>query len=439
MARVKALARPRLAPTDDMEAQAGRLQARLRRFGSPAALHYDKPVEIVRGDGALLFDVAGQPYLDFHAKGVLVGHGNPDVASAVAAQTARLNVQTRYLHDLVDGYAERLLTLFPAPLDNVVMTNSGSEAMDLALRTARLVTGRQGVIVTSGASHGRTSAAAEISPLFAPRGLPTYVRTIPAPNLAMAGNQKLAAWFAAQVREAAQSLAASGAGVAALVVDSVFASDGVFTDPPGFLAEAAEAVRAAGGLFIADEGRAGFGRVGGVMWGFARHEMVPDIVVLGRALGNGYPSGAMLTRPDYLTRAAEEAPFFASFGANPVAAAAGQAVLETIAEEGLLRHAARAGEHLRRGLNSLAKSFMRVDMVRGAGLILGVDIANPENGEPDPAGARQIVNMMRQNFVLLGIGGVHGQTLKLCPPLCISLGQLDLFLENFRAVLAAMG
>ncbi len=423
-------------PDQDTEL-AGRLQAR-RKWSGDIALHYDKPVDMARGEGVYLFDRAGHRYLDMYNNVPSVGHGHPEVVSAIAAQAATLNTHSRYLNSTVEEYAARLLGQFPAPLGNLVMTCTGSESNDLALRIARAVTGRQGIIVTQAARHGSTAAVAEISPPLS-QSVPPYVRTIPAPDAALAGAVPLGAWFAEQVREAIAALEENGAGVAALILDSLFASDGVFTDPPGFLAEAVEAVRAAGGLFIADEVQAGFGRTGGGLWGFTRHGVVPDIVTLGKPMGNGYPMGGVVTRPDYLACVTEKSPYFSSFGGSPVAAAAGMAVLDVIESEGLIRNAARSGAALKTGLRGLAKSFPRIGAVRGAGLFIGADLINPESGAPDPVGARRVVNMLRQNFVLIGMAGLYGHTLQIRPPLCFATGHAAHFLEVFRAVLANLG
>ncbi len=427
---------------EDIERQdpvlAERVRAHRDSFGTAAMLHYERPLEVARGEGVYLFDAAGHRYLDLYNNVPSVGHGHPEVVSAIAAQAATLNTPARYLSGVVEQYAARLLALFPAPLGNLVMTCTGSEANDLALRVARAVTGRQGVIVTRAARHGTTAAALEISPFFCPEALPPYVRTVPAPDPAVAGCAPLGAWFAAQVREAALALEESGAGVAAMILDSVFVSDGVFTDPPGFLAEAVGALRMAGGLFIANEVQAGFGRTGTEFWGFARHGLVPDIVTLGKPMGNGYPMGGVVTSPAHLARFSRDVPYFSSFGASPVAAAAGLAVLDVIEGEGLLRNAARIGDVLRKGLKTLAKTAPRLGALRGAGLILGAEVIDPETGAPDPDMARRVANLLRQNFVLIGLAGLHGNVLKIRPPLCFGAAHAAHFLEVLRAVLVSL-
>ncbi|MDE1896322.1 MAG: aminotransferase class III-fold pyridoxal phosphate-dependent enzyme [Rhodospirillales bacterium] len=424
------------SPTELSDAELEqRLEARRKWLGE-TAFAYDPPLEPVRGDGVYLYDSAGQRYLDMHSNVPSVGHGHPEVVSAIAAQAATLNTHSRHLNNAVEAYAARLVGLFPAPLGGLIMTCSGSEANDLALRVARLVTGRQGIIVTSGARHGSTAMTAEISPgLNQP--LPAHVRTIPAPNPRLAGADALGSWFAARVREEAAILNKTGAGFAALVLDSAFAFDGVFTDPPGFLVEAVEAARQAGGLFIADEVQAGFGRTG-ELWGFSRHGVVPDVVTLGKPMGNGYPVGGVVMRAEHLARLNASAPYFSGCGGSPVAAAAGMAVLDVIEAEKLVRNAGRSGELLRKGLRRLAKSFPRVAAVRGAGLLFGVDMVSPKTGAPDPEAAGQAINALRRNFILAGRAAPTSHILQLRPPLSISAEQVAQFLEGFSGVLATL-
>ena len=421
------------APTDGIDAGLElRLQARRKWLGD-AALEYDPPLEPVRGDGVYLFDDSGQRYLDMDSHAPSVGHGHPEVASAIAAQAATLNTHSRHLNKAMEAYAARLLGMFPAPLDNLVMTCSGSEANDLALRIANIVTGQRGVIVTSGARHGSTAMTAEISPGLR-QPLPAHVRTIPPPDPRLAGKAELSGWFAARVREEAEFLRETGAGLAALVLDSTFGFDGVFTDPPGFMAEAVNVARAAGGLFVADEVQTGFGRTG-VMWGFSRHGVVPDVVTLGKPMGNGYPVGGVVTRGDYLARLNDHAPYLSGCGGSPVAVAAGMAVLDVIEAENLARNAGRSGEALRKGLRRLAKSFPLIGAVRGAGLSIGVELTAPGAGAPDPGMARRVINALRRDFVLTGSAGPGGHTLLLRPPLPISTAQVAHFLEVFGGVL----
>jgi 4-aminobutyrate aminotransferase-like enzyme len=413
------------------------LQERLARreatFGAASVLFYEQPIEMVRGHGVHLYDAAGAEYLDMYNNVPSVGHSHPHVVSAIAAQAARLNIHTRYLTRPVEDYATRLLAQFPAPLTNLVMTCTGSESNDLAMRIAKAVTGAGGFIVTRAAYHGNTETVTAISPSsFTAAAAAAHVRLISAP----AASGDVAGQFVAELRAAIADLQASGIGFAALVVDSIFSSDGIFADPAGFLQPALDAVHEAGGLFIADEVQPGFGRTG-MMWGFARHGLVPDIVTMGKPMGNGFPMGGVVTRPEFLARFCQETGYFNTFGGNPVAAAAGEAVLDVIEEEGLIENAAATGALLQEGLLGLQKEFARIGGVRGAGLFLGLDFCDPDSGAPDQPMASHVINVLRQKFILIGAAGLYGHTLKIRPPLCFRPLHAGWFLERLREVLRA--
>lgn len=411
-----------------------RLARRQATFGAASVLFYEQPVEMVRGHGVYLYDAAGGKYLDMYNNVPSVGHCHPHVVSAIAAQAARLNVHTRYLTRPVEDYAVRLLGHFPASLSNLAMTCTGSESNDLALRIATAVTGGRGFIVTRAAYHGNTAAVAAISPSsFTGAAVAPHVRLIPAPT---AGGD-VAGLFAESVRAAIDDLQASGIGFAALVVDSIFSSDGIFADPAGFLRPALELVHAAGGLFIADEVQPGFGRTGAGLWGFSRHNIVPDIVTMGKPMGNGFPMGGVVTCPEYLARFCQETGYFNTFGGNPVAAAAGDAVLDVIEEERLIANAARVGDILAQGLQAMRAEFSRIGGVRGAGLFIGLDVCDPETGAPDQPMASHVINALKQNFILIGAAGLYGHTLKIRPPLCFAPDHAARFLDTLRGILRA--
>ncbi|MDD2705738.1 MAG: aspartate aminotransferase family protein [Acidocella sp.] len=418
-------------------ALAERLAKRQATFGAASVLFYEQPIEMVRGQGVHLYDASGRRYLDMYNNVPSVGHCHPEVVSAIAAQAAALNVHTRYLNRMVEGYAERLLGKFPAPLGNLVMTCTGSESNDLAMRIAIAVTGKRGFIVTRSAYHGNTAAVTAISPSsFSAAPVAPHVRLIPAPDEAAAPDGDVGASFAAHVRAAIDSLNEAGIGFAGLVVDSIFSSDGIFADPPGFLKKTLAVVHEAGGLFIADEVQPGFGRTGGGLWGFSRHGIVPDIVTMGKPMGNGYPMGGVVTRPDYLAQFCQETGYFNTFGGNPVAAAAGNAVLDVLEGEGLVENAAQVGGLLCRELLGLQREFSRIGGVRGAGLFIGLDFNDPETGAPDTPMASHVINAMKQSGILIGAAGLYGHTLKIRPPLCFTAGHASFFLETLRRILS---
>lgn len=424
------------SPADRAGLDAGEaaLVARRERVLGPAyRLFYRHPVHPVRGEGAWLHGSDGRAYLDAYNNVACVGHAHPRVVDAIARQAALLNTHTRYLDEGVLAYAERLVSTFPAELSQVMFTCTGSEANDLAWRVARQATGGTGVIVTTHAYHGVTAAVAAFSPSLGPAvPLGPEVRTVPPPGGEPAG---AGVRFGEAVAAAAADLSRNGIRPAMLVVDTVFSSDGVVADPVGLLAPAAAAIRAAGGLFVADEVQPGFGRLGASLWGFERHGVVPDLVTLGKPMGNGYPVAALVGWPDHLDAFGRSSRYFNTFGGTPVAMAAAGAVLDVIEGEGLVGNAARVGRRLREGLEGLAATSPLLGETRGAGLFLGVDVV--EDGHPSPARAATIVNALRERLVLVSASGPHAATLKIRPPLVFSAAQADLLVERLKETLAA--
>jgi len=413
----------------------GRVRQRAKLFGPASVLFYDRPLEFVRGSGCWLYDAEGSAYLDAYNNVPSVGHCHPHVVEAATQQLARLNVHNRYLHQEITDYAERLIATLPAGLSHITFTCTGSESNDLALRLASQFTGARGVIVTEAAYHGNTALVSEVSPSLMKRIAPApHVRLIPAPN-------GLAETFAEHVQAAIRELNDSGVGFSALLVDSIFSSDGVFTDPPGFMAAAIDAVHRAGGLFIADEVQCGFGRTGSSLWGFGRHGVQPDVVTFGKPMGNGYPIGAVATRPEILDGFCSKYGYFNTFAGTPVAAAVGQAVLDVIEREGLMENARQVGEHLKRELCLLAARHPAIADIRGAGLYLGVELVAQESGSPAPAPApapelaAAVLNGLRDRHVLIGAAGRHGNVLKIRPPLCFSKANGDRLIAALGDVL----
>ncbi|OWU74780.1 4-aminobutyrate aminotransferase [Marinibacterium profundimaris] len=404
---------------------------RLRNLGAASVLFYREPIEMVAARGAWMEAKDGRRYLDCYNNVPSVGHSHPQVVAAVCDQIGRLNTNTRYVVEVVDTYIDALKAKLPESLENVVLTCSGSEANDLALRVARAATRARGVIVTETAYHGNTELTTQVSPSAWKRGgKPDWVECIPAPTPKTARN------FGESVARAMAALQARGHRVAALLADSIFSSDGVYADPQGFLDAGVEAVRLAGGLFIADEVQPGFARTGSAFWGFARHGVVPDMVTMGKPMGNGFPMAGLAARPEHLAMFCRDVGYFNTFGGNPVAAAAGLAVLRVIADEGLEENAAWAGGRLKSGLGRLAKETGCLGEIRGAGLFLGVDIRKAESGRPDPDRTSGIINGLRDEGVLIGAAGKHGATLKIRPPLCLSAEEVDHFLGAFERVVA---
>jgi 4-aminobutyrate aminotransferase-like enzyme len=422
------------ARVDELDERTAQLvRRRAAALGPAYRLFYREPLEFVRGERAHLFDRDGADYLDAYNNVPSVGHAHPRVVAAIADQAARLNTHTRYLSEATVDYAEQLLATFPDGLDHVMFTCTGSEANDLALRVAKAATGGEGVIVTWNAYHGVTTEVAGISPsLVGLDGMPPWARAVRAPGRVPGG---AAANLAEAVEATIGELAAFGIRPAALIVDTIFASDGVYPSVDG-LRDAVAAIRKAGGLFIADEVQPGFGRLGDGMWGFARHGLEPDIVTLGKPMGNGYPVAGMVVRPEVLEPFATRMRYFNTFGGNPVAIAAAQATLDVIGDEGLVNNARSMGEKLRNGIDSIGSP--RILDVRGAGLFLGVDLVDAD-GQPDEGFTLDVVNGLRDRRVLLSATGFDNATLKIRPPLVFDDADADRLLTELAAVLRNYG
>jgi 4-aminobutyrate aminotransferase-like enzyme len=431
----------------DMRAASGldpdvaNLVARRRRvFGPTSMLFYARPINLVRGEGVWLIGADGTRYLDAYNNVASVGHCHPRVVAAVSRQMATLNTHSRYLCEIVYTYAERLLATLPRELSNIVLTCTGSESVDLALRIARAVTGGTGFIVTENAYHGNTLAVTEISPSSASAETRNpHVFLVPAPDTYRAQSEDVGPLFAANIRKAIGAMKRKKIRFAGLVADSIFSSDGIFLGEPGFMAEAIASVRKAGGVFIADEVQPGFARTGERMWGFERHGLVPDMVVMGKPMGNGYPIGGVAVKPDLLETFGATSGYFNTFGGNPVAAAAGLAVLETLEAETLQQNALEVGAYLLAELDGVARRFKRVGDVRGKGLYIGVELVRDRKSKkPDRDAATRVVDMLRDRNVLVGIAGPQGNVLKIRPPLCFERDHADLLVKALRDSLATL-
>ncbi|CAB3639547.1 aspartate aminotransferase family protein [Achromobacter pestifer] len=417
------------------------LIARRQRLLGPAyRLFYESPVHLVRGEGVWLYDAQGKPYLDAYNNVVPLGHCHPGVVEAITRQASILNTHTRYVHETVLDYAEALLATFPAGLGQVMFTCTGSEANDLALRIAQGHTGATGLIVTRFAYHGVTLSIAQASPSLGRYAtLGPAVRTVAAPDTYRQGAAAVGPALAQAVREAIADLARQGLRPAALLVDTIFSSDGVQAAPAGFLGEAVDAVRAAGGLFIADEVQAGMGRTGQAMWGFMRHGVAPDLVTMGKPLGNGHPVAGVAARADVLEAFGRNGRYFNTFGGNPVSAAAGLAVLRAVQGERLMENAEQVGAYLQDGLRGLAARHDIIGDVRGAGLFIGVELVRDRRSrEPATEEAARIVNGLRDRQVLTGSAGEHANTLKIRPPLPFSKADADRLLAALDETLAVL-
>ncbi|MGH2379686.1 MAG: aspartate aminotransferase family protein, partial [Candidatus Limnocylindria bacterium] len=406
-------------------------------------LTYQRPLHLVRGDGAWMFDTDGRGYLDAYNNVPVVGHSHPRVVEAITRQAATLNTNTRYLHENVVELAERLTATMPEGLDTVMFVNSGSEANDLAWRLATTVTGGDTGLVTDWAYHGVTAAIADFSPTEWPRGeQPPGVETFPAPDTyrgVYADADSPGSVARAEMGAAVDRLAERGRRPAALLIDSTFTADGIFVPAPSVVAELIAAACDAGALFVADEVQSGFGRTGDDLWGFPAWNVVPDIVTLGKPMGNGHPVAAVITRAEIADRFASQTTFFSTFGGNPVACAAALAVLDVIADEGLIANAASVGGWLRTALADLAARHPAIGDVRGRGLMVGVELVTDRDGrQPARDLAVRIKDEMRERGVLIGTTGRAGNTLKIRPPLCVTDDEARLIVQTLDSALAAV-
>lgn len=423
-------ARATSSARDDMIAR------RRAALGPAYRLTYQNPLHIVRGEGVWLYDADGQAYLDAYNNVPCVGHCHPRMVAALSKQAAVLNTHTRYLHDNVIDYAERLLATFPSGIGHVMFTCTGSEANDLAYRIAQYHTKNKGFIITDHAYHGGTKVIAELSPSLGDVVMTgENVFVVPAPD----SYRGLDLSFAANVEKAIHTMMQKGMKPAALIVDTVFASDGVFTDPAQFLAPAVEAVRRAGGLFIADEVQAGFGRTGTHMWGFARHGIVPDIVTMGKSMGAGHPMAGVALKPHLVEDFGRHSRYFNTFGGNPVSAAVGMAVLDVIEDEKLMQNAQETGDALRAGIRQLAEKHAIIGDVRGAGHFTGVElVTDRELKTPATDIAARAINAMRDKRILISSAGAHSNILKIRPPLPFAAEHADMFVSALDDVLSAL-
>ncbi len=406
-------------PEDDL------LGARRRTIGPSLSLSYDRPLHITRGWKQYLYDATGRGYLDCVNNVAHVGHCHPAVTRAASEQMALLNTNTRYLHRKLTDYAERLTATLPDPLRVVYLVCSGSEANELALRLARAHTGRNGVIVVDTAYHGNTNALVEISPYKfngpGGRGRPPHVQVVPLPDVYRGVPYE---------RTVAGAAAAGNAG--AFLCESALGCGGQIILPPGYLRDAFAAVHQAGGVCISDEVQTGFGRAGTHFWMFETQGAAPDIVTMGKPIGNGHPMGAVVTTREIAASFDNGMEYFNTFGGNPVSCAVGLAVLDVIREEGLQENARVTGEYLMAGLRDQAHHDPLIGDVRGQGLFIGVELVRDrETRQPAAAEASALVNRMKDRGILLSTDGPYHNVIKIKPPIVFSRRDADRVLSEW--------
>lgn len=415
------------------------LERRARLMGPNVPTFYRTPVHLVRGEGVWLWDADGRRYLDCYNNVPHVGHCHPHVVQAICRQSGLLNTHTRYLHDLVLDYIERLGKTLGHGISQAIMTCTGSEANDIALRMAQAVTGKTGIIATDNTYHGNTALVSQLSTRRPPiGGYARNVRLVPAPDsLRPVGGttEGQAEAFAGHVARAIAELEAEGCGFSGILLCPLFANEGLPDLAPGFLAPTVAVVRAAGGVIIADEVQPGFGRAGSHFWGHDRLGFAPDVVTMGKPMGNGHPVAAVFARPDVMAAFREAFGYFNTFGGNPVSAAAAMAVMDVIEAEGLVENARSTGAYVLERLRALRHPW--IAQVRGAGLFFGLEFMT-DDGAPATAFVADLIEGMVARGVLLNNIGKHRNTLKMRPPMPFSRENADLLADTLAEVLAAI-
>jgi 4-aminobutyrate aminotransferase-like enzyme len=398
------------------------VKERQRLLGRNLSIAYERPLNIVRGSMQYLFDEEGRRYLDAYNNVAHVGHCHPKVVAAGQRQMELLNTNTRYLSELILEYAEKLTATLPEPLNVCYFVNSGSEANELAIRLARAHTKAREMIVLDHAYHGNTTTLIDLSPYKhngpGGEGPPSWVHTVPLPSSEL---------------DAAAVTAKIGPQLCGFIAESLPSVAGQIVLPQGYLGRVYDAVRDAGGVCIADEVQTGYGRVGTHFYGFEMYDVVPDIVVLGKPIGNGHPIGAVVTTGAIADSFDNGMEFFSTFGGNNVSCAIGLAVLEVVQEENLQQHALRIGERLLEGLRELQQRHSLIRDVRGSGLHLGVELVRDH--EPATREASRIVNQLREHGILIGTDGPHHNVLKIRPPMPFADPDADHLLTTLENVL----
>ena len=407
-------------------------------LGPNVATFYDEPLNAVRGDGVWLWDDEGRRYLDCYNNVPHVGHCNPRVVQAICDQARVLNTHTRYPHAGILDYVERLTGTFESGLDTAILTCTGSEANDIALRMAEAMTGKRGIVATDATYHGNTTLVSHLSKSNEPEvgfGLGGYLRHVEAPDSYRIDDPD-GMRFAAHVQAAIEDLEASGAGFAALIICPLFLNEGFPTQAEGWLKPAAEAVRRAGGVLICDEVQSGFGRCGSHFWAHQRQGVVPDVVTLGKPMGNGHPVGGVVTTPEIMARFRNSFRYFNTFGGNPVSCAAAMAVLEELEDKQLQAHAAKMGTLALERLRALAQKYEVIGDVRQSGMVFGAEfVTDRATKAPASDYADRVVNEMRRRGVILSKLGRHKNTLKIRPPMPFGEEHLDILIDTLDAVL----
>lgn len=414
-------------------------------LGPNVSTFYEDPVHLVRGEGVWVWDADGRRYLDCYNNVPHVGHCHPQVVQAIAEQAATLNTHTRYLHEGILDYVERLTASFEDTLTTAILTCTGSEANDIALRMAEAITGKQGIIATDHTYHGNTSVVAQLSLTNATSlGSVNHVRHVPAPDsyrpLGGQSGEAHAQTFAKAIAAAIDDLESTSHGFSALILCPAFVNEGIPLLEPGWLDSVRKLITQRGGVLIADEVQPGFGRMGSHFWGHQRIGIKPDIVTLGKPMGNGHPVAGVVTSMEIMSAFRSSFRYFNTFGGNPVSCAAANAVLNVLESEQLMKNAQVVGDYTRQGLSALARQHDVIGDVRGYGLMFGLELVTNRNScSPAPIYANKVINALRHKGILISRFGIHYNTLKIRPPMPFSNDNADFLISELDTILTELG
>jgi 4-aminobutyrate aminotransferase-like enzyme len=410
------------------------IDRRARLMGPNVPTFYRTPVHLVKGEGVWLWDAAGNRYLDCYNNVPHVGHCHPRVVQAICAQVGQLNTHTRYLHDGVLDYIERLTATFSHGISQVIMTCTGSEANDIGLRMAQAATGKTGIIATDATYHGNTMAVSQLSTRKPPiGGRWPNVRLVPAPD-SLKRPDPDGSIFAGHVAQAVKELDAAGFGCSGILLCPMFANEGLPNLPQGWLTKTVDIIRAGGGIVISDEVQPGFGRAGSHFWGHDKLGFAPDVVVMGKPMANGHPVGAVATRPDVMAAFRNAFSYFNTFGGNPVSAVAALAVLDVIRDEGLQENAARVSSHVAERMAALRHPLLRD--TRSNGLFFGAEFSL-DDGQPATRFCADLVESMVARRVLMNVIGTGRNILKIRPPMPFSIENADFLMDRLELSLTS--
>lgn len=414
---------------------------RERLLGPNISTFYQDPVHVVKADGVWLWDADGRRYLDCYNNVPHVGHCNPRVVEAICRQASTLNTHTRYLHDTILDYLEQLTATLHPSLSTTILTCTGSEANDIALRMAEAVTGNRGIIATDATYHGNTALVSQLSQSNKPSvgfGLNRYCRFVDAPDSYRQPDPD-GTRFAHSVQAQIEALNAYGTGFAALLICPYFLNEGFPAHADGWLKATADVVRRAGGLLICDEVQSGFGRTGTHFWAHEKMGVVPDIVTLGKPMANGHPVGGVVSTAEFVKAFRSGYRYFNTFGGNPVSCAAAMAVLEEIRENDLMGNAKRVGDYAQQRLTTLKDKYAFIGDVRGSGLIFGAEmVLDAASKEPASEFTDRIINAMRHRGIIHSALGRHKNSLKIRPPMPFSIENATLLFDTLDEVLSEL-